>query len=248
MRNEELVSPTAGMCDGFTQANLVILPKKDALDFAIYAQRNPKPLPLLDIAEPGDYEPKLMAPNADLRTDLPKYRVYKKGNVTDEPLNIKKYWQDDFVAFLIGCSFTFERALIDAGIPIRHREEGKNVPLYNTNKDTIPGGTFKGPMVVSMRPIHYKKVVKAVQVTSRFPSVHGAPIHIGDPPRIGITDLDDPDFGDAVTIREGEIPVFWGCGVTAQLAAMKAKPEMMITHYPGHMFITSRKDKEYSVL
>lgn len=248
IRKEKITSPTAGMCDGYTQANLVILPKAEAFDFMIYAQRNLKPVPVLDVTEPGKSAPKLVAPKADLRTDIPKYRVYKEGKLVDEPLNIKDLWQDDFVAFLLGCSFTFERALLDASIPVRHREEDKNVPMYISNIETTPGGIFKGPTVVTMRPIPREKVVKAVQVTSRFPLTHGAPVHIGDPQQIGIDDLSEVDFGDSVEVREGEVPVFWACGVTAQVAAMEVKPEITITHAPGHMFITNRKDHEYSVL
>lgn len=247
-RDNELTKQTSGMCDGYTQANLVVLPKKEAFDFMVFAQRNPKPVPVLDVTEPGEFEPKFVAPGSDLRTDLPKYRIYENGELIDEPYDILDYWDDDFVGFLLGCSFTFERALIDASIPVRHREEDKNVPMYITDRDTTSGGIFSGPLVVTMRPIPIEKVVKAVKVTSRFPRVHGAPIHIGDPSEIGIEDLDVPDYGDSVNVKDGEVPVFWACGVTSQAAALEAEPDLMITHAPGHMFITNRKDEEYSVL
>jgi len=211
-RSNKLIQPTAGIAKGYTQANLAILPKSMAFDFLLFAQRNPKPCPILDVTDVGCPEPKLMAPGADLRFDVPKYRIYKNGILTDEPTNIEKYWRDDLVAFLLGCSFTFESALLDTGIAIRHIDEQCNVPMYITNIECIPAGIFHGPTVVSMRPIPYGQVTRAVQVTSRFPAVHGAPIHIGDPAHIGIKAIDKPDFGDAVTIKPGEVPVFWACG------------------------------------
>jgi uncharacterized protein YcsI (UPF0317 family) len=168
--------------------------------------------------------------------------------MVDEVLNLESYWRNDLVAFLIGCSFTFETALLKAKIPVRHIEENCNVPMYITNIDCIPSGSFYGSMVVSMRPIPQNQVVRAVQVTSRFPAVHGAPIHIGNPENIGIMNIDKPDFGDAVPIRAGEVPVFWACGVTPQAVAMKSKPELMITHSPGHMFICDIQDDDLAVL
>ncbi|KXG74503.1 hypothetical protein AN618_22650 [Fervidicola ferrireducens] len=240
--------PTCGIAPGFTQANLVILPKDLAYDFMLFAFRNPKPCPILEVTDPGDPEPKNVAPGADLRTDLPKYRIYKKGELYAEVKDIRDFWREDFVAFLLGCSFTFEWALIENGIPVRHIEEGKNVPMYITNIQTKPAGIFKGKMVVSMRPIPKDKVVRAIQVTSRFPSVHGAPVHIGDPEAIGIRSLDKPDFGDPVEVKKDEIPVFWACGVTPQAVALESKPEIMITHSPGHMFITDLRDEELGVI
>jgi len=236
------------MCRGFVQANLVILPKDVAFDFLLFCQRNPKPCPVLDVTEPGSPHPLHAAPEADLRTDIPKYRVYRKGVLVDEPTNLLSYWSGDLVAFLLGCSFTFETALAANDIPIRHIEEDVTVPMFITSVECTPAGAFSGPLVVSMRPIPFEKVVRAVQVTSRFPSVHGAPVHIGDPERIGIKDLSRPDFGDAVTVRPGEVPVFWACGVTPQAVAMRSKPELMITHAPGHMFVTTLKDEPMGVL
>ena len=247
-RADKMIEPTAGISKGYTQANLAILPKDLAFDFLLFSQRNPKPCPILDVTDVGSPEPTIMAPGADLRYDVPKYRVYVKGQLTDEPTNLEKYWRDDLVAFLIGCSFTFESPLMDAGIGIRHIEEKCNVPMYITNMQCAPAGVFHGPTVVSMRPIPYEKVVRAVQITSRFPAVHGAPVHIGNPAHIGIKDISKPDFGDAVTIKDGEVPVFWACGVTPQAVAMTVKPELMITHAPGHMFICDVQDQSHASL
>lgn len=248
IRKADYKSQTSGLCKGYTQANLVVLPEKYALDFFTFAQRNPKPCPLLDVTEKGDPHPKLIAPQADIRTDIPKYRVYKKGELVGEYTDIIDFWDASMFAFLLGCSFTFENALLNSGVPVRHIEENRNVPMYITNIDCIPAGIFSGPLVVSMRPIPYNLVVRAVQITSRFPQVHGAPVHIGDPEKIGIKDINKPDFGDSVTINDNEVPVFWACGVTPQAVAMKAKPDIMITHAPGHMFISDVRDENYSIL
>ena len=248
IRENKFTSPTAGLAKGFTQANLVILKKELAFDFLLFCQRNPKPCPVLDVTEPGIPIPTIVAKDADLRTDIPKYRIYKNGEIVDEVTDISKYWEDDMVCFLLGCSFTFEYPLIKNEIPVRHIEENCNVPMYKTNIPCVKAGNFQGPTVVSMRPIPEKDIVRAVQITSRFPSVHGAPIHIGNPESIGIKDINKPDFGDMVTIKEGEVPVFWACGVTPQAVAMEVKPEIMITHSPGHMFITNVKEEQFSVL
>ncbi|MCL6454001.1 MAG: putative hydro-lyase [Alicyclobacillus sp.] len=247
-RSGELCRPTASLASGHVQANLVVLDKSLAFDFLLFCQRNPKPCPVLDVTEPGSPVPALTAPDADLRTDLPKYRVYRNGVLVDEPLDIQSYWTDDMVGFLLGCSFTFERALLQNGIPVRHIEAQCNVPMFRTNIPCVKAGVFEGPMVVSMRPIPAQDVVRAVQVTSRFPSMHGAPIHMGDPGAIGIADITRPDFGDPVPIHPGEIPVFWACGVTPQSVAMHVKPALMITHAPGHMFITDLRDEQLAVL
>ncbi|WP_113880986.1 MULTISPECIES: putative hydro-lyase [Cytobacillus] len=248
IRVQDWNNPTAGMANGFIQANLAILPKELAFEFLLFCQRNPKSCPIIDVTEPGSPVPILSAPNADIRTDLPKYRVYKNGELAEELSDITSYWNDDMVAFLIGCSFTFEDALLKNNIPIRHIEENRNVPMYITNVGCVGAGRFEGPMVVSMRPMTEKEAIRAVQVTSRFPSVHGAPVHIGNPEAIGINNVQRPDFGDAVTIKDGEVPVFWACGVTPQAVAMHVKPEIIITHAPGHMFITDLKNEEFSVL
>ena len=239
---------TSGVAPGFVQANLAILPRELAFDFLLFCQRNPRPCPLLEVIEAGNVEPFLTAPGADIRTDIPGYRVYEHGELTGEVGSLLDLWRDDLVSFLLGCSFSFESALSDVGIPLRHQEMGCNVPMYVTNIATNPAGVFSGPMVVSMRPVKYDKIVRAVQVTSRFPATHGAPIHIGDPSVIGIEDINRPDFGDSVEIRPGEEPVFWACGVTPQAVALNCKPSLMITHAPGYMLVTAQRDADYAVL
>ena len=248
IRNSKFERPTAGVAPGYVQANLAILPKELAFDFLLFCQRNPKPCPLIEVLEPGQIEVSTTAPKSDIRTDIPLYRVYENGEFKSEISNLQEIWEEDFVSFLLGCSFSFESALIKNGIRLPHFENGTNVSMYITNIPTVPAGPFSGPMVVSMRSIPQEKVVRAVQVTSRFPGGHGSPIHIGDPAAIGIDDLSKPDFGEPTIINEGEVPVFWACGVTPQSVAMSSKPPMMITHAPGHMFITDMKDEDYSVL
>ncbi len=243
-RSGELTGPTPGLAMGYVQANLVVVPRDLAFDFLLFCQRNPKPCPLLDVTEPGSPEPKFVAPGADLRTDLPRYRVYRYGELTDEPADLCSWWRDDLVGFLLGCSFTFENALLQAGVPVRHIEAGCNVPMYRTNLACRPAGVFRGPTVVSMRPLTPAQAVRAVQVCSRFPRAHGAPVHVGDPSAIGVGDLFRPDFGDAVEVRPGEVPVFWACGVTPQAVAAEVKPPLLITHKPGHMFVTDLRDAD----
>jgi uncharacterized protein YcsI (UPF0317 family) len=248
IRRGEWVRPTAGCAAGYVQANLVVLPRELAYDFLLFTHRNPRPCPLLEVTDPGSPEPVRVAPGADLRTDLPKYRVYRHGVLTEEVTDLLPLWRDDLVAFLLGCSFTFEAALLKAEVPVRHLEEGRNVPMYITNRPCAPAGLFEGPLVVSMRPIPPEKVARAAAVTARFPAVHGAPVHVGMPEALGIWDLGRPDFGDPVTIRPGEVPVFWACGVTPQAVAMRVKPPLMITHAPGHMFVTDLRDEALAVL
>lgn len=248
IRKQEITGPTAGMSKGFTQANLVILKKEHAFDFLLFCQRNPKSCPLLDVTEPGSFIPGTIAKEADIRKDIPKYRIYRDGINMEEVMDITEYWEDDMVGFLLGCSFTFETPLLESGIPIRHIEEKCNVPMYKTNIQCEKAGVFEGPTVVSMRPMSHEDAIRAIQITSRFPAVHGSPIHIGDPSQIGIADISKPDFGDSVTIKEGEIPVFWACGVTPQAVAMQCKPSIMITHAPGCMFISDIKDEKLSIL
>lgn len=248
IRQQVITGPTAGMSKGYTQANLAVLKREYAFDFLLFCQRNPKPCPLLDVIEPGSFNPSLIAKGADIRKDIPKYRIYRDGVFTEEVTDATEYWEDDMVGFLIGCSFTFETPLLESGIPVRHIEENCNVPMFKTNIPCQKAGIFEGPTVVSMRPMTSADAIRAVQITSRFPAVHGAPIHIGDPSLIGIKDISKPDFGDAVTIKEGEVPVFWACGVTPQAVAMESKPSIMITHAPGCMFISDVKDEKFSVL
>jgi uncharacterized protein YcsI (UPF0317 family) len=243
-RAGKLDGPTAGLAMGYVQANLVIVPRELAFDFLLFCQRNPKPCPLLDVTEPGSPEPRLVAPGADLRTDLPRYRVYRNGELIDEPADLGRWWRDDLVGFLLGCSFTFESALLQAGMSLRHLEQNCNVPMFRTNIACRPAGMFHGPMVVSMRPLTPAQAITATRVCGRFPRAHGVPVHFGDPAAIGIKDVHNPDFGDPVEIRPGEVPVFWACGVTPQAVAMQARPPFLLTHKPGHMFVTDLRDTD----
>ena len=240
------VATTAGFSAGFAQANLIALEKKYAFDFLLFAQRNPKPCPLLGVLEPGEVSSPLLA-GGDIRTDIPSYRVFSHGSLIDEPTDATAYWTENTVAFVIGCSFTFEQALLDNNVPVAHFEQGVNVPMYLTNIDCEPAGVFSGKMAVSMRPIPAGLVADAVRITSRYPAVHGAPVHVGEPGLIGIDDLAAPDFGDAVDIPAGWVPVFWACGVTPQSIVMSSKPELAICHSPGKMLITDVRDVAYQV-
>jgi uncharacterized protein YcsI (UPF0317 family) len=229
---------TSGLAPGYAQGNLVILPQDLAGDFVRFCQRNPKPCPLLAVSEPGDPLLPTLGKDVDIRSDVPLYRVWKQGALVGEPNDITDLWRSDLVTFVLGCSFSFEHALIEAGIKLRHVQEGKNVAMYRTSIETVPAGPFHGPMVVSMRPMSPADAIRAVQITARVPAVHGAPVHVGLPELIGISDLGKPDFGDAVDILPGELPVFWACGVTPQAVVMAAAPEFCITHAPGYMLIT----------
>ena len=248
-RSGEFVQPTSGAALDIVQTNVAILPKDVAFDFLLFCQRNPKPCPIIEVMEPGQYEALLTAPGSDIRTDVPLYRVYEKGELVDEPVDINSYWSDDLVTFLLGCSFTFEHALIRNGVHLPYYGTDKNVAMFKTNIDTNPAGPFNGPLVVTHRWIPREKVVRAVQATSRFPAVHGAPIHIGDPADIGINDVSKPDFGDGWPPEsDDDVSMFWACGVTPQAVAMASKPELMITHAPGYMFVTDMSDEELAVL
>jgi len=235
---------TSGVADDHVQGNLVILPQDLAGDFLRYCQRNPKPCPVLAVSEPGDPMLPRLGADIDIRTDVPRYRVWRHGVIVDEPTDLAAVWRDDLVTFVLGCSFSFEHALLDAGLPLRHVREGKNVAMYRTNVQTDPAGVFNGPMVVSMRPMRAADAIRAIQITSRFPNVHGAPVHIGDPALIGIRDLSLPDYGDAVAVLPDELPVFWACGVTPQAAIVQARPDFCITHAPGAMLITDLLNNE----
>ncbi len=242
IREGKIDFQTSGMCNGYAQANLCILPKEYAFDFLLFCMRNPKPCPVLEVGDVGSREIKTMADGGDICKDFPKYRIWRNGVLEKEVTDISEYWQDDYVYFLIGCSFSFESELLEADIPVRHIQEGRNVPMFNTNIKLQSAGKFHGNMVVSMRPIPDKLVVKSVNVTAAMPRVHGAPVQIGNPESIGIKDVTKPDYGDSVTINEGETPVFWACGVTPQNVIMQTKPPIAITHAPGHMFITDVKN------
>lgn len=243
MREEKWTGKTSGLCPGYAQGNLVVLPREYADDFFLFTKRNPVACPVLEVTKPGGTAFEKSASNSNLTTDLPRYRIYEYGELTSETTHIDTFWQEDYVSFLLGCSFTFESALMDAGIRLRHIEEGRNVAMYITNIACEPAGIFRGNMVVSMRPISRLKLLDAISITSAYPRVHGGPVHVGDPSQIGIADLSKPDFGDAIAINEDEVPVFWACGVTPQAVAMKVKPRIMITHAPGHMFITDIENK-----
>jgi len=237
-RAGRLTGPTANLAPGNVQANLAILPRELAADFLRFCQRNPKPCPVLAVSEPGDPSLADLGHDIDIRSDIPRYRVWHDGELVAEPTDVRDIWRDDLVSFLIGCSFSFEEAMLDNGLPVRHIEQGCNVPMYRTNIATRAAGPFSGPLVVSMRPLNAADAIRAVQVTSRFPSVHGAPVHLGDPALIGIQDLGRPDYGDPVEIKPGEMPVFWACGVTPQSVVAATRPPFCITHAPGHMLVT----------
>src|ERR687883_348645 len=247
IRNNEYAGSTSGLAAEHAQANLVILPREYAFDFLKFCVRNPKPCPVLEVTDVGSPVPPVMAPGADLRTDVPKYRVYEHGRLVDEPTDVLSYWRDDLVSFLIGCSFTFERALLDAGLRLAHLDQGRNVPMYVTGQECVPSGPFSGPMVVSMRPYRAEEIPLVVRASGRYPAMHGAPVHVGDPESLGIRDLDEPEFGEPVAFEEDQLPVFWACGVTPQAVVMKVRPPLVITHSPGNMFITDRQHSDYEV-
>jgi len=248
IRRELFNGVTSGLAPGYVQANIAIVHKDFAFDFLLYCQRNPKPCPILEVLEPGIASPSLTCSNADIRYDVPSYNIYRDGQFSESCKNLSHAWNDDLVSFLIGCSFSFETAMKEASIPLRHQEIGCNVPMYITSIPTTPAGIFSGPLVVSMRPISRGLISKAVQVTSRFPDTHGAPIHVGSPSSIGIHDLSKPDYGDPVPIKNDEEPVFWACGVTPQAVAIESHLPLMITHSPGHMLITDKRDSDYAVI
>jgi uncharacterized protein YcsI (UPF0317 family) len=240
--------PTAGLAPGYVQGNLAILPHAIAADFLRFCQLNPKPCPLLASSAPGDWRLPALGEDLDIRTDLPRYRVWRNGELIAEPEDVREVWRDDLVSFVIGCSFSFEEALMADGIEMRHIVRGTNVPMYRTSIATNEAGPFHGPMVVSMRPMKPADAIRAIQITTRFPAVHGAPVHIGKPEMIGIADLDKPDYGDALPVGVNEIPVFWACGVTPQSVIATMKPEFCITHYPGSMLVTDRRNSEFAIL
>jgi uncharacterized protein YcsI (UPF0317 family) len=248
IRNGTWTAPTSGIAPGFVQGNLAILPAALANDFLRFCQLNPKPCPVLAVGAPGDWRLPSLADDLDIRTDVCRYRVFKNGQLIDEPTDVKKHWRDDLVIFALGCSFSFEEALIEDGMELRHITENCAVSMYRTNVPTTPAGPFHGPLVVSMRPLKPADAIRAIQITTRFPAVHGAPVHIGKPELIGIKDINKPDYGSAVTINSDELPVFWACGVTPQSVVDTVKPEFCITHYPGTMLVTDRKNTEFAIM
>lgn len=238
IRTGRFDGPTAGVGGDALQGNLVILTTDDASDFLRFCQANPRPCPLLAIGEPGDPTLPSLGKSIDLRYDIPRYRVWHDGELIDEPINIGDIWRDNFVSFVLGCSFSFEDALARAAVPLRHQQAGRNVPMYRTNLQTRPSGRFSGPLVVSMRAMPARDAIEAIRICDRFPLAHGAPVHLGSPDEIGITDIMRPDYGDIPVIEPGDIPVFWACGVTPQAAISKARPAIAITHAPGCMLVT----------
>jgi uncharacterized protein YcsI (UPF0317 family) len=248
IRADKHRGPTSGLAPGFVQGNLAILPQKLAADFLRFCQLNPKSCPLIGMSAPGDPRVPMLGKDLDIRTDLPRYRVWRNGGLVAEPVDVREFWRDDLVSFVIGCSFSFEEALVSDGIELRHITRGCNVPMYRTSIATAEAGPFHGPMVVSMRPMTPANAIRAVQITTRFPQVHGAPVHIGKPELIGIKDVMQPDYGDAVEVRDDELPVFWACGVTPQSVIATVMPDFCITHYPGSMLVTDRKNSEFAIL
>ena len=248
IRGGEHQGNTSGYSPGFVQCNLVILPKDWAMDFLQFCQRNPKPCPLVGVGSPGQWNLPELGADLDIRTDIPGYRIFRNGELEQEVTDISDYWQDDLVVFLLGCSFSFEEALLNDGLEVRNVSAGVNVPMYRTNIACDPSGPFAGNMVVSMRPFKAADAIRAIQICTRFPSVHGAPVHLGDPAQIGIADIDTPDYGDAVAIHDDEIPLFWACGVTPQVALEQAKPPFCITHSPGMMLVTDLPNSRLAIL
>ncbi|MFV0282020.1 MAG: putative hydro-lyase [Rhodoblastus sp.] len=243
-----IAGTTAGLAPGNVQGNLVILPREDAADFMRFAQANPKPCPIIGVSEAGDPHLPALGEDLDIRTDLPGYCVWRDGECVAQTSEVGQFWRDDLVTFVIGCSYSFEEALVEEGIEIRHITENRKVPMFRTNIATVRAGRFHGPLVVSMRPLKPADAIRAVQITSRYPAVHGAPVHIGMPGAIGIGDVSRPDYGDAVSVRDDELPVFWACGVTPQAALAASKPAFAITHAPGSMLVTDLKNRQYAVI
>jgi uncharacterized protein YcsI (UPF0317 family) len=246
-RSGAFAGNTAGFAPGYVQGNVCILPREYAGDFELFCRRNPKPCPLLAASEPGDPRLPSLGADLDIRTDVPRYRVFRDGELITEAADVRDLWTGDMVAFVIGCSFSFEEALAEAGVPLRYVDEGKNVAMYLTRIETEAAGPFRGPMAVSMRPLTAANAILAIQITSRFPKAHGAPVHLGKPELIGIEDLDRPYAGDRIEMKEDELPVFWACGITPQAAVLRAKPPICITHAPGHMLVTDRRNAEFAL-
>ena len=249
IRKGEFSGNTSGYSQGFVQGNLAIMPQEWANEFLQFCQLNPKPCPVIGMsANPGDFLLPDLGRDVDIRTDLPRYRIYEEGVMTQEVTDVREFWRDDLVTFLLGCSFSFEESLIADGLEVRNITEGVNVPMYRTNIPCRSAGRFSGTTVVSMRPMKPKDAIRAIQICTRFPSVHGAPLHFGNPEDIGISSINSPDFGDAVTIRDGEVPVFWACGVTPQVAIEQARPPFCITHSPGHMLVTDIPNSHLAIM
>ena len=247
IRRGEITGHTSGLAPGCVQGNVAILPQALAADFLRFCQLNPKPCPLIGMSAPGDPALPALGAGIDMRSDVPRYRVFRDGKLVEEPTDVRHLWRDDLVTFILGCSYSFEWALLEDGLTMHHMTLGKNVPMYKTNVPTAPAGPFHGPLVVSMRSFKPAEAIRAIQITSRFPGVHGAPVHIGLPERIGIRDIAKPDWGDVVEVPADELPLFWACGVTPQAVVAEAKPKFCITHAPGSMLVTDLKNSQLSV-
>lgn len=243
IRARRHIGHTAGLAPGYVQGNVCILPREYAEEFRTFCERNPKPCPLLGVSQPGDPRLPGLGADLDIRTDVPRYRIFTDGALSDEVDDLRGCWRDDLVSFVLGCSFSFEEALMKAGLPLRYVEQGRNVPMYRTGVDTVPAGRFRGKLVVSMRPFRPADAIRAIEITSRYPRVHGAPVHIGRPDLIGIADLSRPWVGDPTEVRDDELPLFWACGVTPQSVLLDARPSFCITHAPGHMLVTDLENR-----
>ncbi len=240
-RHNKQITTTSGLCPNYLQVNMLTLPYDYAFEFLLFCNRNPKSCPIIEVLEPGVWSP--VTAEADIRTDLPKYHIYEHGRLVGEELSIKHYWRDDLVTFLIGCSFTFEKALLENNIRLLHQEQNKVVPMYKTNIECHSSGIFKGNMVVSMRALEKDQIDKAIKITSQFSNSHGSPVHVGNPEEIGIEDINQPDYGESIKFENHRVPVFWACGVTPQNICLNAKPSLAISHAPGHMLITDQLEK-----
>lgn len=247
-RSGAITGPTAGMAPGFVQGNLAVLPQALADEFLRFCHANPKPCPVIGISEPGSFRVPTLGADLDIRTDFPGYRVWRNGEVIADTTDVTQYWRDDLVAFVIGCSHSFEEALLQEGLPLKHIDQGTKVPMFRTAVQCNPVGRFSGRMVMSMRPLSPANAIRAIQITTRFPSVHGAPLHVGLPELIGVADVMKPDFGEPVEVRDDELPVFWACGVTPQSVLMESRPDFAITHAPGCMLVTDMRNSELAIL
>jgi uncharacterized protein YcsI (UPF0317 family) len=235
-------SHTAGLARGYVQGNVCILPQEYAGDFLAFCRANPKPCPLLAVSEPGDPRLPALGEDLDIRTDVPAYRIFRDGKQEEDVADLLALWRSDLVTFVLGCSFSFEEALMEAGLPLRYVEQGRNVPMYRTSIDTVPAGRFRGKLVVSMRPFKAADAIRAIEITSRYPRVHGAPVHIGFPELIGIADLAHPWAGEPTEVHADELPLFWACGITPHSVVLESRPSLCITHSPGHMLVTDLKN------
>lgn len=247
-RSGAITGPTAGMAPGYVQGNLAVLPQELANEFLRFCHANPKPCPVIGMSEPGSFKVPTLGEDLDIRTDFPGYLVWKDGKVIADTTDVSEFWRDDLVAFVIGCSHSFEEALLQEGLPLRHIDQGTKVPMFRTSVRCTPVGRFSGRMVMSMRPLTPANAIRAIQITTRFPSVHGAPMHVGLPELIGVADVMKPDFGEPVEVRDDELPVFWACGVTPQSVLMDSKPDFAITHAPGCMLVTDKRNTELAIL